>query len=355
MWQFISSTGSRYGLERNHWVDERMDPEKSTSAAISYLTNLHGFFGDWMLALAAYNCGENRVRSVIRRQEIGYLDHFWDLYGALPSETARYVPRFFATLVIVRDPAKYGLELPEPLPPVEYETTVVSRHVRLKDLDRALDLEPGTFARLNPELRRKTTPAEAYTLRLPQAAAPSFEVTLAAMAPYVPPPEQTYARHRVRRGETLSTIARRYRSSVNAIVRANNLRSRNQIRVGARLKIPQRGGSAPVRIASNDARGSLQHTVRRGDSLWRLASRYGTTVDRIKVDNGLHGNRLAIGQKLRIETGKPAGSRSYTVRRGDTIGAIARNQNVSIRSILLANGLSLSSKIFPGQVIHFPD
>jgi membrane-bound lytic murein transglycosylase D len=355
IWQFISSTGSRYGLDRSHWIDERMDPEKSTGAAIEYLTDLHGLFGDWTLALAGYNCGENRVMSLIRRQENGHLDRFWDLFGALPTETARYVPRFMATLLIVNDPERYGFQLAEPLPPVADETIDVSRHVRLGDLDQALGLEPKTLSRLNPELRRGTTPAETYALRVPSAVAPSFEAKLAAMAPYVPPPQESYARHRVRRGETLYTIARRYKTSVNAIVRANDLRSRNRIRVGQRLKILQRGNWTSARATTGVAGTSLTHTVRQGDSLWRLASRYGTTVDRIKANNQLRGNRLAIGQKLGIETRNRAGSRSYTVRRGDTIGRIARTQNVPLDSILLANGLSRSSTIYPGQVIRFTD
>ena len=137
IWQFISSTGSRYGLDRSHWIDERMDPEKSTDAAIQYLTDLHGMFGDWMMALAGYNCGENRVMTLIRRQpSSGYLDRFWDLFGGLPTETARYVPRFLATLAIVRDPEAYGMELPEPDPTMAFETVTVSRHLRLSDLDR---------------------------------------------------------------------------------------------------------------------------------------------------------------------------------------------------------------------------
>ncbi len=355
MWQFISSTGSRYGLDRSQWIDERMDPKKSTDAAIQYLTNLHGLFGDWMMALAGYNCGEHRVISLIRSQENGYLDRFWDLFGALPSETARYVPRFLATLLIVNNPEKYGFELPEPLPPVTYETVSVSRHVRLADLEGALGLERETLAYLNPELRRGTTPAETYDLRVPPAVAQSFDARLAALPSYVPPPQESYARHRVRPGETLSTIARRYRTSVGAIVRANHLRSRNRIRVGQRLRIPHRGGSASVLAARGVAGTSLKHTVRRGDSLWSLASRYGTTVDRIKADNGLRGDGLVIGQRLAIETGSPAGSRSYTVRRGDTIGRIAQAQNVPVDSILLVNGLSRSSTIYPGQVIRFPD
>jgi len=293
------------------------------------------------------------VKSLIRRQENDYLDRFGDVFGDLPSETARYVPRFLATLVILRDPGKYGFELPERLPPVPFETVAVTQHVRLTDLERALALEPETLARLNPELRRGTTPAESYDLKVPAEIARSVETQLAALPPYVPPPEETYVVHRVRRGETLSSIARRSRTSVKAIVRANHLRSGNQIRVGQRLKIPQRGGTAAVSTAAAPA-ASLTHTVRRGDSLWSLASRYGTTVDRIRSDNGLHGERLLVGQRLKIETGDPD-SRRYTVRRGDTISRIAEVQNVPVDSILRSNGLSRSSKIYPGQVLVFLD
>jgi membrane-bound lytic murein transglycosylase D len=354
-WQFISSTGSRYGLQRSHWIDERMDPEKSTDAAIAYLTDLHGMFGDWKTALAGYNCGEHRVMRVIRRQETDYLDHFWDVFGQLPRETARYVPRFLATLAIVSDPEKYGIELPEPLPPVRTEGASIARHVQLADLDGALGLDKGTLADLNPELRRGTTPATSYALRVPRAVAPSFETKLAALPAYAPPPEATFARHRVRRGETLSTIARRYRTSVAAIARENNLRSRNRIRVGQRLKIPQRGGRAKVvRAAPAKASASWRHTVRRGDSLWKLASHYGTTVDRIKRDNSLRSNQLAVGQRLKIETGPAAGARRYTVRSGDTIGRIAKRHAVSVDAMLRANGLSRRSTIHPGQVLHLP-
>jgi membrane-bound lytic murein transglycosylase D len=353
MWQFISSTGSRYGLERTDWVDERMDPEKATAAAIRYLTDLHRMSGDWMTALAAYNCGEHRVMSLIRRQKNGYLDRFWDIYDDLPRETASYVPRFLATVQIVRNPEKYGFELPEPSPPAAFDTVSIDRHVRLDDLDRALGVETRTLLSLNPELRRGATPGHAYSLKVPKGAATSFEGKLAAVPAYVPPPEVSYGYHRVRRGETLSSIARRNGTSVNAIVKANHLRSRNRIRVGQRLKIPQRGGVAAA-DAGAVAATNVRHTVRRGDSLWRLASHYGTTVDRIRRDNGLRSDRLVVGQRLTIRRGEEA-SNSYTVRRGDTISGIAVAQNVPVDSLLRSNGLSASSKIYPGQVLRFPD
>ena len=396
MWQFISSTGYRYGLSRSEWIDERMDFEKSTQGAIDYLTDLHGMFGDWMTALASYNCGEHRVMSVILRQEDQYLDHFWDVFERLPRETARYVPRFLATLIIVRDPAKYGFDLPEPLPPLGYETMTITRHTKLEELDRGLGLNPGALAELNPELRRGVTPATAYELRVPPAAAPQFNAMVASLPSYTPPKEATAGVHRVKRGETLSTIAGRYRTSVNAIMRANNLRSSNKIYVGQRLRIPGRGGSTttaaaappaappattatttvvPVSTASTDSTSTTEpaaaiagdgaaepttvptlvmHHVRAGDNLYKLASKYATTVDRIKRDNGLRGNQLYVGQTLRINPPAPAGTVTYAVRRGDTVAQIAREHGVTLQAVLLANGLSKGSTIYPGQVLVIP-
>ena len=125
LWQFIASTGYKFGLERNEWVDDRMDPQQSTRAAIAYLKELHGIFGDWTTALAAYNCGEGTVLRIIRSQKIGYLDNFWDLYDRLPRETASYVPRFIAVVTIMKDPERFGFELPPPDKPLEGEDLFV--------------------------------------------------------------------------------------------------------------------------------------------------------------------------------------------------------------------------------------
>jgi membrane-bound lytic murein transglycosylase D len=244
MWQFISSTGLRYGLDRDTWVDERLDAEKSTDAAIAYLADLHGLFGDWPKALAGYNCGEARVLRLSRQSADEYLD-FWDLYEMLPAETRRYVPRLFAALQIIENPARYGMTLPEPdAPSSDVATARVERSVRLDRLDAVLGLEAGTLAALNPALRRQATPKRAYDLRVPAGR----EATLLAQIGSVPewtPPVPKYATHRVRRGETLSQIAGRYGTSVSALMRANGLRSANRLRVGQRLRVPLgRAGAA---------------------------------------------------------------------------------------------------------------
>ena len=240
-WQFISSTGVRYGLNRDPWVDERMDPEKSTDAAIAYLTDLHGLFGDWPKALAAYNCGEARVMRLSRPSSGEYLD-FWDLYEILPRETRRYVPRLLAALQIIESPEKHGMTLPEPDRPTTARAVArVERSVKLDRLDEALGLPPGTLAALNPELRRQATPKRAYDLRVPAGQEEALLAQVGALPEWTPPPAPRHATHRVRSGETLSVIARRYGTSVSAIMRANGLSSANRLRVGQRLNIPGRG------------------------------------------------------------------------------------------------------------------
>jgi len=328
LWQFIASTGYRYGLDRSSWVDERMDPEKSTKSALAYLTALHDLFGDWLTALAAYNCGEHAVLRQINNSKVSYLDQFWDLYSRLPRETRRYVPRFLATLAIIDNPARYGFVLPAVYPPVPYETAELARATQLEVLDKALTLETGTLARLNPELRRNATPKEPYQLKVPLGAAPTLLASLDSLPKWDPPavaPTQIEGgTHRVRSGDTLSGIASRYHTSVRAIMSANNLRS-DRLSLGQRLRIPSRGGSArtpaattpsagpggaggnspavPTAVASVPAiptGGEVRHQVRSGDSLWQLASRYGTTVEQIRADNGLRGNALLPGQVLLI-------------------------------------------------------
>ncbi len=240
LWQFISSTGSLYDLKQNRYVDERMDPQKATGAAARYLADLHALFGDWTTALAAYNCGEFRVQRVISTQQINYLDNFWDLFAQLPFETARFVPRFIAVQLIINNPEKYGFALPTPYPPLRFETVTVNHAAKLSSLSATLGLDAAELAFLNPELRYDATPDSEYTLKVPVGQADKAGQAIASLPKWVPP-EATYVLHYVRSGDTLGSIARRYHSSVAAIVRLNGLRSAKFIRPGWRLKIPGRG------------------------------------------------------------------------------------------------------------------
>jgi len=238
LWQFIPSTGYKFGLKRNQWIDERMDVEKATNAAIAYLKELHKIFGDWATVLAAYNCGEGAVLRVIRRQKINYLDNFWDLYEKLPRETARYVPRYMAVLHIIKNPRVYEFELNGLEAPVVYKEAHIDKPVRLKDVAGAIGVPESMLVELNPELRYKATPKD-YSLRVPPDRA-QLLITRLDTIPRYTPPKKRYAYHRVRRGETLSHIAKRYRVSVRAIANANGIVQKNFIRAGQKLKIPVR-------------------------------------------------------------------------------------------------------------------
>jgi membrane-bound lytic murein transglycosylase D len=356
LWQFIASTGQRYGLARNAWVDDRMDPERSTDAAIAYLTELHGLFGDWPKALAAYNCGEAQVQRLQGRNASEYQD-FWDLYAMLPQETRRYVPRFFATLVILADPAKFGITLPEPLPaPADSATVRVARAVQLDRLDAELSLPTGTLRDLNPALRHGATPPQPYDLRVPAGVAEAVPEHVASLPEWQPPRPLTIS-HRVGRGETLSTIARRYGTSVEAIMRANRIRSANRIWPGQRLEIPVRGAgrsSAPPADPGADT-----YTVRRGDTLSAIARRYRTSVDRLRQLNGLTSDGITPGQVLRLRgeaTASAAGSGAtrYQVRSGDSPASIASAHKVALADLLAANNLTTRSRIYPGQWLVIP-
>jgi membrane-bound lytic murein transglycosylase D len=306
MWQFIRSTGYRYGLKQDKYVDERMDPVKATRASILYMIELHDMFGDWMSAIAAYNCGEAQVQRVMRAQKVEYFDSFWDIFANLPFETARHVPRFIATLLIVSDPAKYGFELPAPDPPMPFDTIKVSSAVKLATLSQNLGIDPATLVTLNSELRHDSTPNYPYDLRVPAGYGEKCLACIASLPQYIPPDVVT-DRHTVRSGDTLGAIARRYRTSVNAIKSLNGLRS-NLIRPGQVLRVPSRGGiELPAAAAPTPAAAAgekVSYTVRSGDTLFQIAQSFKTTVDKIKAENGLSSDILFVGQKLVVTAGK---------------------------------------------------
>jgi len=307
MWQFIPTTGYLYGLKRDKYVDERMDPVKSTRAAIHHLSDLHDLFGDWTTALAAYNCGEVYVQKVIQSQRIDYLDNFWDLFNNLPWETARYVPRFFAALLVIQNPAHYGFDLPTPDPPLNFETVRVSTPIKLVTLAQALGVDPLVLTILNSELRFDSTPNYDYDLRVPSGYGEKCLACIATLPQYVPPDIVT-DRYRVMKGDTLGEIARKFRTSVDVLVRLNDLKSRTLIREGQVLRIPVSGlpsSAAPSPSAASGKPGeTLTYIVKAGDTLFSISKAFNTTVDRIKADNNLKSDELVVGQKLTIQVGR---------------------------------------------------
>ncbi|MBU8911367.1 MAG: LysM peptidoglycan-binding domain-containing protein [Desulfobacterales bacterium] len=356
LWQFIPSTGYKFGLNRNYYIDERLDPYKATMAAISYLKELHNLFGDWTTALAAYNCGENRVLRTIRKQRINYLDNFWDLYQNLPRETARYVPRFLATLHIMNNPDKYNIKIGTPLLPIAFKTYEIKKQVRLKDIAKEIGVKESVLKDLNPELRYALLPPESYQLKIPEDKAQIFLSKIDKIkTTHSPPP--MYVFHRVRRGETLSGIAKKYRTSIRAISVANHINKKHRIIAGKVLKIPGRANAANIHaVASRPAVSGkrLTYKVKSGDNLWNIARKFNTTTKNIMAINKLSTTRLSIGQRLNITSKKQLKvakkkASTYKVRSGDSPFLIAKKYNMSLNRLLALNRLSKTSKIFPGQ------
>ncbi len=299
LWQFIASTGQKFGLKRDTYIDERLDPEKATAAAIAYLQELHQIFGDWTTVLAGYNCGEGAVLKKIRSQKMNYLDNFWDLFQMLPYETARYVPRFLATLHILKDPAKYGFDLGEPDSPVAYETVTIKKPVHLSAVADTLAVTEKELSALNPELRYKSTPPTEYSLKVPVGKSDVLIARIDDVPEWSP---ATYATHIVRKGESLSVIARKYGTSVPRMALANNIREKDIIHVGQKLKVPLRGA---VAVSANttsrtDLLSGDKYRVQKGDTLWLIAQKFKTNTKKIQQINGLTSTLLSIGQILII-------------------------------------------------------
>jgi membrane-bound lytic murein transglycosylase D len=254
LWQFIEDTGERYGLRVDSYVDERKHPEKSTDAALSYLEDLHGQFGSWYLAAAAYNTGEGRVARVMKQvtgSQKGRDADFWRIRSRLPRETREYVPLMVAAALIGKEPAKYGLGGVQRWMPLEHDEVQVPAETRLAVVAEAVGVSENELKRLNPHLVRAMTPpgTKAYAVRVPRGRTERYAANFAdaqkragEKAAQERREEQRHLasvrRHTVRRGESLWTIARRYDTTVKKVQAANGLGRRNRIRPGQRLVIP---------------------------------------------------------------------------------------------------------------------
>jgi membrane-bound lytic murein transglycosylase D len=404
MWQFIRSTARIYGLRVDWWVDERRDLVKSCRAASQHLRDLHSALGSWPLAMAAYNCGQRNVERAMKRSRSR---DYWDL--RLPRETRDYVPKFMAACMITENPEAYGFTFVYD-DHLDFEVVELDPKTDLRAVARACGVALPVIKDLNPNLIRGCTPDgdDRYPVRIPSG---KTEVCLAALQEM--PEEERMAkiyespavRHTVRRGETLSRIARRYGTTISAIAKANRITNHHRIRIGQVLLIPGEGyvtypdnpGVHVVRrgetlssighrygirikelMAWNDLRSphviytgqklvvSLdrlaeaaggEYVVRKGDTVAAIAHRHGVDTDEVLAANQLRAtDRIYPGQELRIPSGEAgcAGALVHVVRRGETVSEIARNYSVSTTSVLRANGLSSRDRIYPGQEIDIP-
>jgi membrane-bound lytic murein transglycosylase D len=375
LWQFIASTARLYGLRCNGLVDERNDPYLSTEAAVQHLSDLYSTFGSWELALAAYNSGAGRVERAVRRAH-GNTD-FWQIRRYLRRETRNYVPALWAVVVATKSPDAYGLPKIED-DPVCLARVPVEGALDLDVLAERGNLDGDELADLNPALTRRLTPAlGSYQLAVPCGE----EEQVAQVIASIPPGERVRRfLHVVHAGDTLGAIASRYGSSVDAIMAANGIRNPRRLRIGQTLVVPRGPGepaaprhrTLPPAETTAAARETPGHyVVRRGDTLYAIARRFGCSVHTIEAANRIHNpHELHVGQVLVVpgNTGGRAGHRGgvrrttgermasadpperYVVRRGDTLYGIARRFGTSAAELRRRNGLQ-DTTIRPGDVL----
>jgi membrane-bound lytic murein transglycosylase D len=292
IWQFMQWRGNEYGLKRTWWVDERVDPEMATRAAAQHLRDLYGLFGDWYLAIAAYNCGPGNVQKGIERT--GYAD-FWELYkrNVLPRETQNYVPIILAMTLIAKDAAHYGIAA-DPDPPVQTDVVKPGRAIDLRLVAETIDVDVSTLRSLNPSLLRMITPDDpSFVLHLPQGTAARFTAEIADI-----PADKwvSWRRHRVETGETLTSIAKKYRVTAVSIAEANDLERDEGLKPGEKLIIPA------ARPAEETKSHLVHYRVHKGDTLGGVADQFSVTSEDIRKWNGLKTANVSRGMVLRIYT-----------------------------------------------------
>jgi len=366
-WQFLSGTARDFGITIDDWYDGRRDFVAATGAALDYLEYLSGLFdGDWALALAAYNAGQGRVGRAIRRNAARGLGTEWHELP-LPRETLGYVPKLKGLGCLFRDPARYAFVLPALPDAPQVATVELDGPVDVVALAMKTGLDLTELVTLNAGLNRHMTPpgGPGY-LVVPVAEADRVASALQDLP--APPPLQ-HRQIRIQRGDSLSVLARRHGTTVNALKRANNL-SGNRLIAGQKLSLPGRiaesrpDGDAEYQRVYQEMTALQQqllptdrfiHRVRSGESLWVIARRYGISVGDLQRMNGLGPSTLIRpGQRLVIETDRPVRSPAlandrYVVRRGDSLWLISRRQRVDLDELMRWNDLDSDSVLRPGQ------
>jgi membrane-bound lytic murein transglycosylase D len=346
MWQFMGSRAKGYGLERSWWVDDRQDPEKATRAAAHHLHDLYNEFGDWYLAMAAYNSGPGTVQSAVKRT--GYAD-FWELYrrNVLPKETRNYVPIIVAVTIMAKNPAQYGLDSVVKDKPVPYDTVKIDYPIDLRLAAECVDATAEDLLDLNPSLLRLTTPKDKeFDLHLPAGTVDKFETAVAS----IPTDKRVWWRyHKVQSGETLASIARTYRTAPSAIAEANDLEaSANNGRVlgrsfgsnyaalspESRLIIPIAAGKQ-VADTSTYAHATTHYKIRKGDTVESVAENFGVSVKMLRSWNRLQGSSLA-GRKvlsLHLPVTAVGGNTQAAAKRLDAPHHHAATETASVKSV----------------------
>jgi membrane-bound lytic murein transglycosylase D len=294
IWQFMGSRARGYGLHHSMWVDDRQDPEKSTRAAARHLKDLYAQFGDWYLAMAAYNSGPGTVQAAVRRT--GYAD-FWELYrrNVLPKETRNYVPIILAVTIMTKNLSQYGFDDVSMDNPVGYDAVTINYPVDLHLVAECVDATPAQLQELNPSLLRLTTPrVGTFELHLPRGTKDQYQTAIAA----IPNDMRLWWRyHKVQPDETLASLARSYRVTAKAIAAANHLDD-TELAGGARMIIPVAAGKHPVSDTATYARRITRYRVHRGDTVETVAENFGVSAQMVRRWNGLRSSDSLRGRKV---------------------------------------------------------
>ena len=365
LWQFVRSTAKCYGLRVDTWVDERRDPEKSTRAAAQYLSDLYGMLGDWDLALAGYYMGEYKVHKAIgkyRTRDISTLAET----RAFGRGAKLYVSRLKAALVLAMNPGQYDM-VPIELAPMSYDSIQVKRGSGIKTLAKRLGISYNSLRSLNPELKQSKIPPGKglYTLKIPHdidttnitlaqaAVEPEPELrkkSVSATSPSKSTVSEEFWTYRIKKGDNLSKISKRYGVDIDTLRNINSIRNVKSLQIGQKLKIPAANGPAVI-----------THTIQKGETLAKIAKRYKVDLHTLKGYNNIKNERrLQIGQKLRVPLSNSSvlaqkdGQQqmlSYKVKRGDSLSKIAANFGVSVNKLRKWNGFGTGTVIYPGDKI----
>jgi len=369
MWQFMASRARGYGLERDFWVDDRQDPEKATRAAAHHLRDLYNEFGDWYLAMAAYNSGPGTVQQAVKRT--GYAD-YWELYkrNVLPRETRNYVPIILAVTIMAKNPSQYGLENVVPEKPVPYDLVEINYAVDLRLVAECVDTSATALLDLNPSLLRWTTPQnERFNLHLPVGTKDHYLSAIAA----IPVDMRVWWRyHQVAAGETLASIARTYHTTPKAVAQANGLGVEEDLETESKLIIPV----APGKRSSGEDRATFAkrttvYPVRKGDTVASVSDNFQIPPAMIRRWNHLSGNSLAGRHVLYLHLPLSPGAHEvatskqpdknhlqasankhvvrHTVQPGETLYSIAKSHNTTVAALKQNNGNLANLR--PGMIL----
>jgi len=363
-WQFMPGTARRMGLKINYYIDERRHPMKSTRAASAYLSKLYKKFGDWHLALAAYNAGERRIARAIRRSK---RKDYWSLARTryLPNETRNYVAKYLAGMIIAKNPEVFGFVGIDYENPWNYKSVKLSHGTSLRAISRISSVSLRTLREINAELRTSVTPpGNGYHLFLPYEKANKFAAKLAKLTKkYLASPNG----YRIQPGDTFGAIAQRLGVPLDRLLELNSHLHPRRLRVGAKIllpKAPKNLASAQQNAASGNGTAPMPklHVVQRDENFWLIAQKYNiSTKELVRINAGIDPKRLRIGMQIHLpspndiakveknEKKTPDKPLHHLVSPGENISLIAQRYGVSTKSLLAWNRLGASAKIYPGE------